>query len=124
MAKSRDIELSVAHPYLKEIRDLLAEVGLGDSELECKHFFSGAAAYANGKIVASLSPKGLAFKLSEHRCSEVLTGGLAIPLRYFDKSPVKRGYVLFPDKNGLSKDELRSFFRECILTSNEMQSDG
>ncbi len=107
----------MAHPYLKEIRDLLAEIGLDDSDLECKHFFSGAAAYANGKIVASLSPKGLAFKLSEHRCNEILSQGIAIPLRYFDKSPVKRGYVLFPDKNRLSKDELKDCFRECILTS-------
>jgi len=107
----------MAHPYLGELRDLLCDVGISGSDVVCKHFFSGAAVYASGKIVASLSPKGLAFKLSEPRCKEVLSEGLAVPLRYFDKSPVKRGYVLFPEKDRLRKEELQEFFQECILTS-------
>lgn len=74
----------MAQPYLSQLQELLAEVNLGDTELVCKHFFSGAAAYANGKIVASLSPKGLAFKLSECRCDNVLSAGIAIPLQSFD----------------------------------------
>lgn len=109
----------MAQPYLSELQEVLADINVGDTELVCKHFFSGAAAYANGKIVASLSPKGLAFKLSERRCDSVLSEGIAKPLQYFERSPVKRGYVLFPDKEQLSKSELEEFFRECVLTSTQ-----
>lgn len=107
----------MAQPYLKQIQELVNTIDLGDADIECKHFFSGAAVYASGKIVASLSPKGLAFKLAESRCAEVLSQGPAIPLRYFEKSPVKRGYVLFADIDQLRKAEIEEFFRECILTS-------
>lgn len=107
----------MAHPYLGQIQKLVSELDFGDSDIECKHFFSGAAVYANGKIIASLSPKGLAFKLSKSRCAEVLSEGLAMPLRYFEKSPIKKGYVLFPDKDQLRKEELEGFFRECVSTS-------
>jgi hypothetical protein len=31
--------------------------------VECRHFFSGAAVYANGRICASLTPAGFAIKL-------------------------------------------------------------
>ena len=107
----------MAHPYLGQIQDLVSDVDFGDSDIECKHFFSGAAAYTNGKIIASLSSKGLAFKLSESRCTEVLSEGLAIPLRYFEKSPIKRGYVLFPDKDQLRWVEMEGLFRESVSTS-------
>ena len=108
----------MAQPYLDQIKKLVSNIDLGDSDIECKHFFSGAAVYANGKIVASLSPKGPAFKLTETRCTEVLSKGVAIPLRYFEKSPVKRGYVLFQDKDQLRNVEIEGFFRECVLTSS------
>ena len=107
----------MAHPYLNQIQELVSDIDLGDSDIVCKHFFSGAAIYANGKIVASLSPRGLAFKLSELRCAEVLSDGVAIPLRYFEKSPIKRGYVLFTDKDQLREVEIEGFFRECVLAS-------
>lgn len=92
-------------------------IDLREADIECKHFFSGAAVYASGQIVASLSPKGLAFKLAEARCAEILAQGLAIPLRYFEKSPVKRGYVLFADIDQLRKAEIEEFFRESVSTS-------
>lgn len=107
----------MAHPYLEQIQELVSEFNLGDSEIVCKHFFSGAAAYANGKIIASLSPKGLAFKLPESRCAEVLSEGIATPLRYFEKSPIKRGYVLFPEIDQLRNVEIEGFFEECVLAS-------
>ena len=107
----------MAHPYFSQLRDLMNEVGLSDPDIICKHFFSGAAIYARGKMVASLSPKGLAFKLSKPRCDQVLSEGIAIPLCYFNKSPAKRGYVLFPDADQLNDDELRGYFNECVSTS-------
>ena len=42
----------MAHPYLEQLQDLVRGVDHGDVELVCKHFFSGAALYANGKISA------------------------------------------------------------------------
>jgi len=107
----------MAHPYFSQLQELVRDVGLGDSDIVCKHFFSGAGLYARGKMVATLSPKGLAFKLSKHRCDQVLSEGLAIPLCYFSKSPVKRSYVLFPDVAELSTEDLRGYFQECVLMS-------
>ncbi len=65
--------------------------------LECRHFFSGAALYADGRICITLTPVGLAMKLPEASGAKLLKSGKAEPLRYFPKSPVKKGYVLFPD---------------------------
>ena len=65
--------------------------------LECRHFFSGAAVYRDGSIVASLTPVGLAFKVPTEVHDRLLESGRALPLRYFPRSPIKRDYVLFPD---------------------------
>ncbi len=64
--------------------------------LECRHFFSGAAVYRDGSIVASLTPVGLAFKVPTVVHDRLLESGRVLPLRYFPKSPIKRDYVLFP----------------------------
>ena len=102
----------MAHPYLKQLQQILNDVEVGSSDVVSKHFFSGAAAYANGHIFASLTPKGLALKFPESRCKIILANEFAEPLRYFDKSPVKRGYVLFPDYSNLEKNALKQYFLE------------
>ena len=102
----------MAHPYLEKLQNLVDEIVPGHTDIECKHFFSGAAAYTEKKIFASLTPKRLAFKLPESRCDQILSDGLAEPLRYFDKSPVKRGYVLFAAHEKLATSELRKYFLE------------
>lgn len=63
--------------------------------LESRHFFSGAAVYRDGSIVASLTPAGLAFKVPAEVHDSLLSSGRAGPLRYFPGSPIKRNYVLF-----------------------------
>lgn len=70
--------------------------------LECRHFFSGAAAYRNGSIVASLTAVGLAFKVPTEVHNSLLSSGRADPLRYFPDAPIKRNYVLFPSGKVLS----------------------
>lgn len=102
----------MAHPYLEKLRQLLHDVGLEDSNIVCKHFFSGAAGYTAGKIFVSLTPKGLAVKLPESRCEKLLSNNLAEPLRYFDKSPVKREYVLFHAYEDMKNSELKQYFLE------------
>jgi len=67
--------------------------------LECRHFFSGAAVYRDDAIVATLTPVGLAFKVADEVHDELINNGLATPLRYFAASPIKRNYVLFPDRD-------------------------
>ena len=89
----------MAEPYLADLRDIVdqwmaADPALG--RLECRHFFSGAAAYRSGEIVASLSPVGLAFKVSPAVHDDLVNSGEAAPLRYFPNAPIKKDYVVFP----------------------------
>ena len=74
----------------------------GNTNLECKHFFSGAALYVEGRICVSLTPVGLAIKLPEDTKDKLLKNKKAVPLRYFPKGPIKKDYVLF--REGIKKD--------------------
>ena len=65
-------------------------------DLECKHFFSGAAVYAQGRICMSLTPVGLAIKLPEESRNTLIKEQGAKPLRYFPKGPIKQDYVVLP----------------------------
>jgi TfoX/Sxy family transcriptional regulator of competence genes len=104
----------VAAPYKTSLQ-VLVDTSLGaDSGLVvCKHFFSGAAAYLDDRVIATLSPVGLAFKLSEGSCQELLKAD-AKPLRYFPKSPIKRNYVLFEIPADLDSDRVTSLLIESI----------
>lgn len=93
----------MAKEYFDKLSNLLTDIDLEKEialPVETKHFFSGAALYANKIICVSWSPVGLAFKLSEQEVNELITTGAAKPLKYFPKGPIKNGYVLFdkPEK--------------------------
>ena len=103
----------MAQPYLSQLQELVSAIE-GRHDLVCKHFFSGAALYADRNICASLTPKGLAFMLPRSRCDDLFAQGRAIPLRYFDHSPIKQGYILLPDFQNLSDTDVSSYFEECI----------
>lgn len=103
----------MAQPYLDQLREMVSAID-GCHNLACKHFFSGAALYVKRSICASLTPKGLAFKLPKSRCDDLFRQGKAIPLRYFDRSPMKQGYILLPDFQELSDTDISSYFEECI----------
>ncbi len=62
-----------------------------------KHFFSGAAAYADGHIFMTLTAVGLALKLPQADRNALFDQG-AKALRYFPKSPVKTDYVVLPTR--------------------------
>lgn len=81
----------MAQPYLDQLKKLVKE--FGQDKLECKHFFSGAACYTDGKIFASLTPIGFALKLPEKTRSKLIRQGDKA-LRYFPKAPVKKDYVV------------------------------
>ena len=112
----------MAQPYLNTLEELVARVLPGISGLVCKHFFSGAALYSNMTICASLTPAGFAFKLPEQRCSELIASEKASPLRYFEKSPVKKGYVLFPNASSLSNAVVVNYLKECLAHANSQNA--
>ena len=58
----------MAKKYLQQLSALIKQSTSGkfkDIKLECKHFFSGAAVYADGEICITLTPVGFAIKLPE-----------------------------------------------------------
>lgn len=86
----------MAEPYLANLQSIVGQMRVIGNEMNsiaCKHFFSGAAAYIDGQIFMSLSPVGLALKLSDSDCASLFEQG-ATPLRYFPKAPLKRGYAV------------------------------
>jgi len=98
----------MAKEFLEKLNILITETNIEkecDNTLEAKHFFSGAALYYNGEICASLSPVGLGFKLGDQESEELIGSGVAVPLKYFPKGHIKKGYALFeaPDLSDVSK---------------------
>ena len=81
--------------------------------VEIRHFFSGAAAYANDRICISLTGVGLAMKLPEDGRARLLADG-AEPLRYFPKAPIKKQYVILPKAVCEDAEGLRFWARQSI----------
>ena len=89
----------MAKKYLQQLAALIRQLTSGtfkDVKLECKHFFSGAAVYADGRICISLTPVGFAIKLPEKSQNILMNEKGAKHLRYFPKGPVKKDYVVLP----------------------------
>lgn len=105
----------MARAHLADLQSLISRLApkMGESvRLECKRFFSGAAAYSDGRIFMTLTPAGLALKLPEHgRASLMAAGGQ--PLRYFPNAPVKKEYVVCPSELG---DEALAHWMELSVT--------
>ncbi len=106
----------MAKEYVEKLRSLL-EVTIRNLPpgvaVEIKHFFSGAAAYANGRICISLTTAGLAMKLPQDGCARLIEDG-ARPLQYFPNAPVKRQYVVVPEGLPEDEDRLRFWARTSI----------
>ena len=107
----------MAREYLERLEAMLEpsvrKLGPG-SKVEIKHFFSGAAAYADGRICISLTPAGLAMKLPETSRARLLKLG-AKALRYFPKAPIKKDYVVLPPAIRDDKRKLK-YWAERSLT--------
>lgn len=106
----------MAKKYLDQLSSFIDKLEINTRtslKLECKHFFSGAALYADERICLTLTPVGLALKLSEEVKNSLIKKNKAVPLKYFPKSPVKKDYALFPE--GISNSKfLHSHIKECI----------
>jgi TfoX/Sxy family transcriptional regulator of competence genes len=106
--------------FRADLAALISRSGLSSRDrgrIECRHFFSGAAAYADGKIFMSLSPAGLALKLPEDRCADLTAAG-AGPLKYFAKSPIKKGYVVLPAAIAGDRSALLGLLKESLRFSS------
>ncbi len=106
----------MAEAQLRSLRSLLERLAANldrKDAIECKHFFSGAAAYANGRIFMTLTTVGLALKLPQDS-RELLIGNGARPLRYFPKGPIKKDYVVVPKVLTDDEETLASWIRESI----------
>jgi TfoX/Sxy family transcriptional regulator of competence genes len=89
----------MAHEYVDRLSALLRSATSGrfkDVKIECKHFFSGAAIYADGRICMSLTTVGFALKLPQEARNTLMKEQGAKPLRYFPKAPIKKDYVILP----------------------------
>ncbi|MCH7496521.1 MAG: TfoX/Sxy family protein [Candidatus Marinimicrobia bacterium] len=87
----------MAQPYLDELTALIEASSLASADaasLDCRHFFSGAAAYVQGQVFALLTPVGLSLKLSPAHRQALKGNHGAKPLRQFPKGPIKRDYVV------------------------------
>ena len=106
----------MAREYLDRLQSLLQPVARAlpaDVELACKHFFSGAAAYANGRICITLTTVGLAMKLPEEARAELMAAG-ATPLRYFPNGPIKKDYVVVSPALLAESEVLEHWMRRSI----------
>ena len=107
----------MAEPYLKilmikiEILDIKHDEGV---VFECKHFFSGAALYANGNICATLTPVGFGIKLPAKSVTTVINSGDGKELRYFENSPIKKEYVVLSQAVIDDPDRLKNLLRQSI----------
>ena len=87
----------MAQEFLERLEALLGKLtaaGFKDVKLECKHFFSGAAVYADGTICMSWTPVGFAMKLPEKLREELVAQRGAKSLRYCPKDPIKKNFVV------------------------------
>jgi TfoX/Sxy family transcriptional regulator of competence genes len=108
----------MAKLYFEKLSQLVSDLDLNaevNTDLEIKHFFSGAALYVDKKLCASWSPGGLAFKLSSTEADKLISSGRAEPLKYFEKGHVKKGYALFKDPESSKKNRWKNYFLKAIV---------
>jgi TfoX/Sxy family transcriptional regulator of competence genes len=108
----------MAKEYLDRLIDFMAKISPDIStpgSLEIKHFFSGAAVFADGRICISLSPAGMALKLPKALREELQEKGGTKNLRYFPNAPIKKDYVV------LSQRLLDDRDRVCFLVNKSIE---
>ena len=110
-------EMLMAKEYLEKLTEILKRATarrFASVKFECKHFFSGAAVYADGRICISLTPAGFAIKLPEEQRKVLLQKRGTKCLRYFPKAPIKKDYVVMPDTMLKDIKTLRSWTKLTV----------
>jgi TfoX/Sxy family transcriptional regulator of competence genes len=99
----------MAKEYVDRLSDLMAEISPNlatTANLEIKHFFSGAAVYADGRICITFTPAGFALKLPTGLRDELLEQAGTKTLQYFPEAPIKKDYVVLPQRMLDDRDTL------------------
>ena len=107
----------MAKIYLEQLAAIIKQATarrFKDVNLEYKHFFSGAAVYADGRICISLTPAGFAIKLPETLREPLLKQKGTKTLRHFAKGPIKKDYVVLPAAMLKDIKELRKWTKLSI----------
>jgi len=107
----------MAEEYFEKLSTLVNELEIAKETIkpiEIKHFFSGAALYADNKICASWTPAGLAFKLLEQGVQKLIKNGEAKPLKYFPEGHVKKRYALFENPDDKKPKQWKKYFRTSV----------
>ena len=107
----------MAREYLEQLSEIIQRTtahGFKHVDLECRHFFSGAAVYADGRICISLTPVGLAVKLPEKARNTLLKEKGTKQLRYFPKGPIKKDYVVLPKSMLDDAEALQGWIKAAI----------
>ena len=108
----------MAQPFLDQLCFIVEgmenlHIGANIEDVDCRHFFSGAAAFMRGQIFMSLTPVGLALKLPQAQCELLISqGGQA--LRYFPKAPIKKNYAIMPQEIVSDKTKLEQWIASSI----------
>ena len=117
----------MAKGYLEKLSELMTRATAGkfkNVDLECKHFFSGAAVYANGRICMTLTPIGFAVKLLEDSRTALMSDRGAKQLRYLPEGPVKKDYVVLPEAMLKDMRTLRHWLKVSIEYVTEPTTTG
>lgn len=107
----------MAKKYLEQLTALIEGTLSSNPEgvkLTYKHFFSGAAVYANGRICVSLTPAGFALKLLETSRAKLLKQKGTKQLRYFPKGHIKADYIVLPPAMVHDSKTLRHWIMSSI----------
>ncbi|MCE7733951.1 MAG: TfoX/Sxy family protein [Candidatus Heimdallarchaeota archaeon] len=87
----------VVQKYLDELSIIISEAitdNISETDLQFKHFFSGAAAYVKDKIFCTYTPSGIAVKIPANERAKLITSKKGSELRYFPKAPIKKDYIV------------------------------
>ena len=103
----------MAEPFLSDLKSIVTNSVRSGASVDCRHFFAGAAAYLEGRIFATLTPVGLAFKMADPVREALLEADGSL-LRYFPTAPIKREYVLFADPDLLDAPRLTLLMSQSI----------
>ncbi len=88
----------MAKDYINQLSLLIDDIGPAHpsgTSIGTRHFFGGAAAFADRRIFMSLTNVGFALKLPQEDLLCLFQKGDARELRYFPNAPVKKQYALF-----------------------------
>ena len=105
--------------YVEELTELFKKINYSKKgiSIEIKHFFSGAAVYANNKICMTLTPVGLAIKVPKKLRNKLLKEKGTKKLKYFPSAPIKKDYVVLSKTLFNDLMTLKNLVKESIAYS-------